>query len=241
VTLPSFRDDASAIGAAREAERLGFDGVFVFDHLWPMGQPQRPALSAMPLLGAVEAVTERIVVGSLVARIGLLSDELLVASLRSLDRIAPGRFVAGIGTGDSESAPENIAFGISYEHADRRIESLRWCASRLIGEGVNVWIGGGSRPGSLATALAFELGATVNLWQASVAAIAAVVERGLKDVTWGGVVGRPPGVPSDPSVEEIARHLDSLAKAGVSWAVCVWPPSIEKLAEAVEQTRRHYA
>ena len=42
VTLPSFRDDASAVDAARQAERLGLDGVFVFDHLWPIGQP-RPA------------------------------------------------------------------------------------------------------------------------------------------------------------------------------------------------------
>ena len=49
VTLPSFREDASAVDAAILAERLGLDGVFVFDHLWPIGQPDRPALSAMPL------------------------------------------------------------------------------------------------------------------------------------------------------------------------------------------------
>ncbi len=38
VTLPTFRDDAAALDAARRAEALGLDGVFVFDHLWPLGQ-----------------------------------------------------------------------------------------------------------------------------------------------------------------------------------------------------------
>ena len=54
ITLPQFRDEAdSALDAARRAEALGIDGVFCFDHLWPMGQPGRPALSSGPLLGAL--------------------------------------------------------------------------------------------------------------------------------------------------------------------------------------------
>ena len=79
ITLPSFRDEAdSAIDAARQAESLGIDAVFCFDHLWPMGQPGRPALSSGPLLGALAASTSTIAVGTLVARIGLLPDDVLV-------------------------------------------------------------------------------------------------------------------------------------------------------------------
>jgi alkanesulfonate monooxygenase SsuD/methylene tetrahydromethanopterin reductase-like flavin-dependent oxidoreductase (luciferase family) len=70
VTLPTFRDDTLAIEAAREVERLGLDGAFVFDHLWPAGAPERPALSCFPMLGAVAASTGRICFGPLVARGG---------------------------------------------------------------------------------------------------------------------------------------------------------------------------
>jgi len=95
VTLPTFRDDAAVLGAARRAEELGLDGVFVFDHLWPMGAPQRPALSAFPVLGAIAASTRRVCFGPLVARVGLVPVAVLVAELLSLDRMAPGRLIAG--------------------------------------------------------------------------------------------------------------------------------------------------
>ena len=58
VTLPQFADEAdSALDAARRAESLGIDGVFCFDHLWPIGQPGRPALSSGPLLGALVEIS----------------------------------------------------------------------------------------------------------------------------------------------------------------------------------------
>jgi alkanesulfonate monooxygenase SsuD/methylene tetrahydromethanopterin reductase-like flavin-dependent oxidoreductase (luciferase family) len=68
VTLPQFRDESdTALDAARRAEELGIDGVFCFDHLWPMGQPGRPALSSGPLLGALAASTSTIALGTLAA------------------------------------------------------------------------------------------------------------------------------------------------------------------------------
>src|ERR1700722_11473141 len=102
VTLPTFRDDAVVLDAARRAEEAGLDGVFVFDHIWPLGRPDRPALSAFPVLGAVCAVTERVSVGPLVARIGLVPEDVLVAEFASLSHLAPGRVIAALGTGDSQ-------------------------------------------------------------------------------------------------------------------------------------------
>ncbi len=116
ITLPQFRDDAdAALAAARRAEALGIDGVFVFDHLWPMGQPGRPALSSGPLLGALAASTSTIHLGTLVARIGLLPDEVLLDVLCGVDGLSGGRLIAGIGTGDQLSREENEAYGIPFE------------------------------------------------------------------------------------------------------------------------------
>ncbi|HUY64873.1 MAG TPA: LLM class flavin-dependent oxidoreductase [Acidimicrobiales bacterium] len=225
VMLPSFRPDAdAALDGARRAEELGLDGVFVYDHLWPMGRPDRPALSAFPLLGALAAVTRRVCFGPLVARVGLVPEDVLVAELLSLHHMAPGRLVAALGTGDDKSRAENLAYGIAYPPADERRLALRRCATRLRDAGVTVWVGGGS---SATGELAAELGVALNLWEGQPAALAAWQQRG--EVTWAGPV--PDDVPG------AARWLDEVRRAGATWAVCAWPSSLEVLAEAARLER----
>lgn len=234
MTLPSFRDDASAVDAARQAERLGLDGVFVFDHLWPMGRPDRPALSAMPLLGAVGAATAKVAVGSLVARVGLLPDDVLVASLESLDRICGGRFVAGLGVGDHLSAEENRAYGIPFAPRAERLESLRSCAAQLLRSGLTVWVGGRAQTVELVE----ELGAVVNVWDAGPEEVASIHSRDVIEVTWGGTAGRPPGGPQDPSSSQMVDHLTGIGMAGASWAVSTWPADPEQFAQVAGEVRR---
>lgn len=224
VTLPTFRDDTLALAAARRAEELGLDGVFVFDHLWPMGAPLRPALSAFPVLGAIAASTERVSFGPLVARIGLVPDEILVAELLSLEVMAPGRLIAGLGTGDSKSAAENRAFGIPFDPPDERRMALRRCARHVLDAGVPVWVGGGA-PSTVE--LAVELGCAVNLWEGQPAAVAGLLPR--CEVTWAGPVAG--------DVPEIAQWLQEVAGAGATWAVCAWPEAIEAVAEAAAFVR----
>jgi len=226
VTLPQFSDGADlAIAAGKEAERLGLDGVFCFDHLWPMGQPDRPALSCWPLLGALAASTSTIRVGTLVARIGLLPDPMLTGALVGLSAISGGRIIAGLGTGDRLSRGENEAFGIPFESADRRRERLGEVAAAVMAAGIPVWVGSGQ---DKTVGLTRSLGATVNLWESEPARVAELVSSGL-DVTWGGPVGS--------GVGEAAGHLTALADAGASWAVCAWPDSLEVIAEAAAPLR----
>jgi alkanesulfonate monooxygenase SsuD/methylene tetrahydromethanopterin reductase-like flavin-dependent oxidoreductase (luciferase family) len=226
ITLPQFRDDAdAALEAARRAEALGIDGVFVFDHLWPMGQPGRPAISSGPLLGALAAVTSTIHLGTLVARIGLLPDDVLIDVLCGVDALSGGRMVAGIGTGDGLSRAENEAYGIPFEPAEVRRARLATVATAVRGAGVPVWIGG-SRPEMVA--LARTTGAAVNVWQVGADRVGPLVEEGV-DVTWGGPVGDTP--------EAAATLLGAVATAGASWAVCAWPDSIELVAEAAAGVR----
>jgi len=226
VTLPQFRDEAdTALEAAREAEALGIDGVFVFDHLWPMGQPGRPALSSGPLLGALAASTSTIHLGTLVARIGLVPDDVLIDVACGIDALSGGRLIAGIGTGDKLSQEENEAYGLPFEPAAARRERLAAVATAVAGFGIPVWVGGG-RPETVA--LARAAGTAVNVWQVGADAVAPLVAQGV-EVTWGGPVGDSPA--------EATATLDAVAAAGASWAVCAWPESLEVVAEAATTVR----
>jgi alkanesulfonate monooxygenase SsuD/methylene tetrahydromethanopterin reductase-like flavin-dependent oxidoreductase (luciferase family) len=226
ITLPQFDHRAEpAIAAALRAEHLGIDGVFCFDHLWPLGRPDRPALSPGPLLGAVAASTSTVALGTLVARIGLVPDATLVAALGSLSAISGGRLIAGIGTGDHLSRPENDAFGVPFDPPDERREHLAMVGSALQGAGIPVWVGGG-RPRTVEVAVA--LAAAVNLWEGDPVQVARLTGAGL-EVTWGGPVGSTAG--------QIASDLGRLAEAGATWAVCAWPGSLEAVAEAAGMLR----
>lgn len=219
VLLPTFEPTAySALLAAAEAEAAGIHGVFVFDHLWQPGTVGRPALSPFPLLGAIVARTARVAIGTLVARVGLSADELLVSAFVTLDRLSGGRVIAGLGTGDAWSAPEHVAFGLPYPSAAERRQALARCTNALVDADVEVWIGGG---GVATNAVARAAAVPVNLWSASPERVAEAAAVG--PVTWGGVLR---------SGEEGAL-LRSLADAGASWAVFTWGEGLGPLLAAV--------
>jgi alkanesulfonate monooxygenase SsuD/methylene tetrahydromethanopterin reductase-like flavin-dependent oxidoreductase (luciferase family) len=112
--LPLFSGDPEKVlVAAREAEALDFDGVFVFDHLFPPGAPaDRASLEAFATLGAVIAATDRIAVGTLVARAGLRPVGLLAKMAAWLDAASRGRLILGLGTGDPIDRLEHRTYGI---------------------------------------------------------------------------------------------------------------------------------
>ena len=226
ITLPQFRDESdTALDAARRAEALGIDGVFCFDHLWPMGQPGRPALSPGPLLGALAASTSTITLGTLVARIGLVPDEVLVEVVCSLHELSGGRFIAGLGTGDQLSRHENEAYGLPFDPSDERRARLAAVAAEVVGRGIPVWVGGGLPK---TVELARHVGMAVNLWEGDPLRVAELTAVGM-EVTWGGPVGE--------TVSEVTERLSEVAGAGATWAVCAWPDSLEVIAEVAEAVR----
>jgi alkanesulfonate monooxygenase SsuD/methylene tetrahydromethanopterin reductase-like flavin-dependent oxidoreductase (luciferase family) len=231
ISTPQFRHQAApAIEAARRAEALGLDGVFVFDHLWPLGRPDRPALHSTTLLGAMVAETERITLGTLVARVGLVPDAVLVHTLATLARMAgPERFIAGLGTGDSANRPENDAYGIPFASAADRLAEVIVCARLLRAAGVRTWIGGRS-PAIRRAATEADgwngWGLPLAEWVACAAELQPTVER-----TWAGQVSG--------DAAEIALHLRAVADAGASWAICapIDGATVETVAEAAAAAR----
>lgn len=220
VILPAFRETGEdALALARAAEAAGVDGVFCYDHVWPMGQPERPALAPFPLLALVAASTGRVVLGTLVARVGLVPDGVLLAEVDALANVAPGRVVVGLGTGDRLSAAENEAYGVPYASAGDRQASLRACVRGALQRGIPAWVGDGAEA---TRAVAEEEGAAVNQWDTGPEAIARQARRSA--VTWTGRAPRDPGA--------LSSLVARLARAGASWAVFTEPVGVEELAAA---------
>ncbi|MGH2661800.1 MAG: LLM class flavin-dependent oxidoreductase [Actinomycetota bacterium] len=126
VILPLFSGDPlKVLDAAREAEDLGYDGVFAFDHFFPPGAPpDRPSLEAFTILAAVAAVTDRVTLGTLVTRASIRPAGMLAKQVSWLDAAAGGRFILGIGTGDPIDRPEHVAYGIPMLGKSERREHL---------------------------------------------------------------------------------------------------------------------
>jgi alkanesulfonate monooxygenase SsuD/methylene tetrahydromethanopterin reductase-like flavin-dependent oxidoreductase (luciferase family) len=193
--------------------------VFVYDHLFPMGQPERPAISCFPMLGAIAAMTGRIAIGPLVARVGLVPNAVLVNQFKTLDRMAPGRVIAAVGTGDSKSLSEHEIFGLPFLSRADRLALLEDACHRLRDAGITPWSSGGS---PAVRAIAAKLGVAHNLWAVDASVVAAEPDL---TITWAG----PPPV-------DVGAHLESLAEAGATWAVYApppstdWPAMVERLA-----------
>jgi alkanesulfonate monooxygenase SsuD/methylene tetrahydromethanopterin reductase-like flavin-dependent oxidoreductase (luciferase family) len=263
ITLPQFRDDAEpALAVARRAEAVGLDGVFVFDHLWPLRQPQRPALHSTTLLGALAVETDAVTLGTLVARVSLVPNAVLVHAFVTLSRMLGPRLVAGIGTGDEANRDENEAYGVGFPALARRLEDLTACARDLRAAGITTWVGGCSPALRRAAAAADGWNGWGSCARPEVfAETAADVRRTVAaaggdpalQLSWGGQVlvaadeagaadklerhGERPGL-LHGTVADLARHLRALAGAGAAWAVCAPldvgtdPEVVEMVAEA---------
>lgn len=135
VTLPQFTSDRDKfVEGARRAEALGFDSVWLFDHLWPLGGDKtRPVLEGWTSLAWLAAATERIGIGTLVTRSSLRHPGLLASMAATVARIAPGRVTIGVGSGDDLSRGENEAFGLPYFAGSARRDQLDSTVEMLVG------------------------------------------------------------------------------------------------------------
>jgi coenzyme F420-dependent glucose-6-phosphate dehydrogenase len=84
------------------AEDLGFDSVFVSDHLQPWRHDGGHAPAALPWLGALAARTERVLLGTSVLTPTFRYHPAVVAqAFATLGCLAPGRIILGVGSGES--------------------------------------------------------------------------------------------------------------------------------------------
>jgi alkanesulfonate monooxygenase SsuD/methylene tetrahydromethanopterin reductase-like flavin-dependent oxidoreductase (luciferase family) len=123
VTLPQIKrgwDEARA--AALEFDRLGYDSVWVCDHVYGVPLPTLPILEAWTELSAVAAITEQVGLGTLVTPPFFRNPAILAKQLATIDQIAPGRVIAGLGAGWFE--PEFTSTGCEFPSLRERLRAL---------------------------------------------------------------------------------------------------------------------
>jgi probable F420-dependent oxidoreductase len=125
---------------ARAAEAVGFDSIWVGDHLLYRGEGDEPdsgPWEAWTILAALAAATERVKLGPLVACTAFHPPGLVAKMAAAIAEISGGRFVLGLGAGWNED--EFRAFGLPFDHRVSRFEeSFEVIRRMLAGERVTL-------------------------------------------------------------------------------------------------------
>jgi coenzyme F420-dependent glucose-6-phosphate dehydrogenase len=112
---------------SQHAERVGFDSVFVSDHLQPWRHHGGHAPAALPWLGALAASTERIAIGTSVLTPTLRYHPAIIAqAFATLGCLAPGRIILGVGSGESlNEMPLEQHWPETKERSARLLEAVQ--------------------------------------------------------------------------------------------------------------------
>lgn len=171
--LPLFdalADPWVCAGLAAEAETGGWDGVFVWDHLnW--SAPVRGVGDPWITLSAISVATESVLVGPMVTPLARRRPVKVARETVTLDRLARGRLVLGVGLGHDRFGNEFSATGeavdarqrasmldeslavlaaawsgrtVEYRGAHYTVDGMRFEPSPFAGGPIPVWVGGGA-------------------------------------------------------------------------------------------------
>jgi alkanesulfonate monooxygenase SsuD/methylene tetrahydromethanopterin reductase-like flavin-dependent oxidoreductase (luciferase family) len=119
---PSLRE------AGLRADRLGFDSLWTWDHLYPIvGDSHGPIFEGWLTITAWAQATERIRIGLMVGANTFRNPALVAKMATTLDHISNGRAILGIGAAWFEE--EHRDLGIEF--GDGPPERLRWLGEAL--------------------------------------------------------------------------------------------------------------
>jgi alkanesulfonate monooxygenase SsuD/methylene tetrahydromethanopterin reductase-like flavin-dependent oxidoreductase (luciferase family) len=123
-----YTDWPSLLEAGVRAERLGYESLWTWDHLYPIvGSSDGPIHEGWLTLAAWAQATERIRIGLMVGANTFREPALTAKMATTLDHISGGRATLGIGGAWFEE--EHIAYGLDF--GDGFPERLRWLGEAL--------------------------------------------------------------------------------------------------------------
>jgi alkanesulfonate monooxygenase SsuD/methylene tetrahydromethanopterin reductase-like flavin-dependent oxidoreductase (luciferase family) len=133
VSLPPFTDPGTLVALAVEAERAGWDGVFLWDHLVFQRQSRLDVHDPWVLLGAMAQATDRVRLGTLVTPLARRRPWVVAKQVTTLDHLSGGRAVLGVGLGEPPD-DDFAAFGDPAEPGERaaRLDEALDVVDRLL-------------------------------------------------------------------------------------------------------------
>ena len=121
------RDPRDAWGqtvrVAQEADRLGFDSIWLYDHFHTVPEPEDEIVfEPFTALSALAALTRRVRIGHIVVCTGFRNPALTAKMISTLDTISDGRAELGIGAGWKRE--EWLAYGYDFPPTQERLAML---------------------------------------------------------------------------------------------------------------------
>ncbi|HTG42124.1 MAG TPA: LLM class flavin-dependent oxidoreductase, partial [Methylomirabilota bacterium] len=114
---------ARTVELARQAEELGFESEWVFDHFTTVPEPtDEITFESFSTLSALAMVTKRVRMGHMVICTGFRNPALTAKLAATIDVISGGRFELGIGGGWKQD--EWIAYGYGFPPIAERLGAL---------------------------------------------------------------------------------------------------------------------
>jgi alkanesulfonate monooxygenase SsuD/methylene tetrahydromethanopterin reductase-like flavin-dependent oxidoreductase (luciferase family) len=134
------------IDAAKRLDKLGYDHLWAWDHLYAIfGDPYQPIFEGYTSLAAVAPQTDRLRLGLLVGANTLRNPGLVAKIVTTLDHVADGRAILGIGGAwfELEHTAHGIEFGTGFgQRLDWLDESVSAMRAVLDGKSVTSPPGG---------------------------------------------------------------------------------------------------
>ena len=243
---------------ARNAERLGFDSFWLYDHLYTPHLPDMPAFEGWTLATALLTETERLRVGHMVLCATFRHPALLGKMATTLDVISNGRLNVGIGSGsyDLEHHEAGIPWDTLAYRSEILEETLEIVTSMFANEKTTfagnhfqvqdlpnlplpvqqprppIYIGGIGEKRTLPLVARFA-----DVWH-SWGSPKSLADANARIDQLATEAGRDPasimraGSLSLDDVDTAKRHTEKFVEAGYGYLVCGWPGDGEKQVEA---------
>ena len=141
VAYPNMPDPKGLVDYGVRVEELGYDSLWVWDHMLLGVDPNFPILDSLTTLTAIAARTSRIKLGTGILVLPLRNPVALAKQLSSMDQLSGGRLVMGMASGWYKR--EFDAMGIPFDKRgkimDENLEVMRrlWTEPSVTGDYMN--------------------------------------------------------------------------------------------------------